>query len=160
MSTKPAIISFNGAFSFLSNFTVSPLVINDWHFTTVEHAYQAYKAENEEDRLKIQSAKTPGQAKKVGNTINLNAHFEKRKVAIMEMLLRAKFSTAHPRLLQGLLETDNAYLVEGNTWHDNYWGDCICPKCADTEGGNRLGKLLMRVRKLRSAERKKEEAQS
>ena len=160
MGTKPAIISFNGEFSFLSNFTVSPLVINDWHFATVEHAYQAYKAANDEDRLKVQSATSPSQAKTIGNTITMCKKFEQRKEAIMEMLLRAKFSDYHPQLLQSLLETDNAYLVEGNMWHDNYWGDCICRKCANIYGGNRLGKLLMRVRKMRQQEKRKEEAQS
>ena len=41
--------------------------------------------------------------------------------------------------------TGDAELIEGNTWHDNYWGVCSCSKC-NGRGKNRLGKLLMKVR--------------
>ena len=37
-------------------------------------------------------------------------------------------------------------LIEGNYWHDNYWGNCLCPKCKEIEGQNQLGKILMKVR--------------
>ena len=40
--------------------------------------------------------------------------------------------------------------------HDNEYGNCICPKCAEIEGENKLGKILMRVRtELREKEEKK-----
>lgn len=28
-------------------------------------------------------------------------------------------------------------------WHDNFFGDCVCPVCAKTPGQNWLGKILM-----------------
>ena len=45
-----------------------------------------------------------------------------------------------------LLSTSNATLVEGNWWHDNFWGDCYCPKCKGIPGANTLGRLLMELR--------------
>ena len=47
-----------------------------------------------------------------------------------------------------LLSTKDRELIEGNFWHDNFWGDCSCKKCQDIEGGNRLGKLLMEIREV------------
>jgi predicted NAD-dependent protein-ADP-ribosyltransferase YbiA (DUF1768 family) len=58
--------------------------------------------------------------------------------------LRLKFQD--PKLRAMLLATGNEELIEGNTWHDNTWGDCSCDACKDIEGKNMLGKLLMKVR--------------
>ena len=38
----------------------------------------------------------------------------------MREYLRLKFKI--PELREALLETGNAELTEGNTWHDNFWG--------------------------------------
>jgi predicted NAD-dependent protein-ADP-ribosyltransferase YbiA (DUF1768 family) len=61
------------------------------------------------------------------------------------MLLIEKF-TQNPELGKLLVETHPATLVEGNWWHDQFWGDCTCKKHADIPGANMLGKRLMRVR--------------
>jgi hypothetical protein len=45
------------------------------------------------------------------------------KVAVMQFLLRQKFY-AIPELGRRLLGTGDATLIEGNTWHDNFWGRC------------------------------------
>ena len=63
----------------------------------------------------------------------------------MLLCLRLKFRQ-NPRLRECLLSTQDAVLVEGNTWHDNYWGNCRCRKCRRHKGLNRLGRLLMQVR--------------
>ena len=39
-----------------------------------------------------------------------------------------------------LLETGDAILIEGNRYHDTYWG------MVDGVGENKLGKILMRIR--------------
>lgn len=58
----------------------------------------------------------------------------------------AKFS-GNPTLTKKLLATEDAILVEGNTWHDTYWGYDMRQK----RGQNKLGKILMQVRReLRS----------
>ena len=57
----------------------------------------------------------------------------------------AKF-TQNEELKEKLLATENEELVEGNTWHDTYWGVC------NRRGKNKLGKILMRIREeLRDA---------
>ena len=62
----------------------------------------------------------------------------------MYQALWLKFSI--PTLREKLLATDNEELVEGNTWHDNTWGECSCERCKDIKGQNRLGKMLMQIR--------------
>ena len=48
-------------------------------------------------------------------------------------------------LKEMLLQTGDEELVEGNYWHDVYFGVCSCPKCGN-KGENHLGKLLMKIR--------------
>ena len=62
----------------------------------------------------------------------------------MEDYLTCKF--AIPELREKLLATKDAELIEGNWWHDNFWGNCLCSKCKDIQGKNMLGKLLMKER--------------
>lgn len=64
---------------------------------------------------------------------------------VMLNCIRLKFRQ-HPKLKKKLLGTGDAVLIEGNTWHDNIWGDCSCPKCWNIEGKNLLGRILMQVR--------------
>lgn len=110
---------------------------------SVEHAYQAEKALKLEDFLKVLKAKSPGQAKKIGRTVEICKDWEARKLAVMERLLREKFSNDHLNTM--LLETFPNDLVEGNYWHDNFWGSCNCTSCGD-KGLNHLGQLLMAIR--------------
>ena len=67
---------------------------------------------------------------------------------IMHDIVLAKF-TQNPDLKAKLIATCDEYLLEGNTWHDNYWGVCLCngSKCLDKVGKNKLGLILMQVRK-------------
>ena len=49
------------------------------------------------------------------------------------------------------IETRNSssfslWVVHGNWWHDNYWGNCNCDRCKDIKGQNKLGKMLMDLR--------------
>jgi predicted NAD-dependent protein-ADP-ribosyltransferase YbiA (DUF1768 family) len=62
-------------------------------------------------------------------------------------VLEAKF--ADRDLADRLVATHPHKLVEGNTWHDQFWGDCHCGRCPG-EGENMLGVALMELRdKLR-----------
>jgi ribA/ribD-fused uncharacterized protein len=146
------ITSFSGDYRFLSNFALGGVVQYDGIFyKTVEHAYQAAKTVDEAERRRIHVAKHPGEAKKVGKKLTLRPNWDEIKLDIMLDLLKQKFSVGEFRIK--LIDTGDAELIEGNTWHDNYWGDCVCskPKCDDL-GRNWLGKLLMQVRKeLRNA---------
>ena len=62
----------------------------------------------------------------------------------MELLLRSKFS--QEPLRTWLLDTDPAELVEGNYWHDQFWGNCTCAVHFKFPGENHLGVQLMQIR--------------
>lgn len=66
------------------------------------------------------------QAKRRGRQIKMRPDWEDRKLTIMHNLLVHKFNE-NLELIPKLLDTGGAVLVEGNTWHDNYWGCCSCP---------------------------------
>lgn len=150
-----------GQYGFLSNFYTCELIIDDKHWKTVEHYFQAAKfdtfTEHEPTRTYIeliQMASTPGIAKILANQkigggypwrTKLNADinqsilsgvcirrdWETVKDSIMYKALHAKFSQ-NPVLLSKLLETEPFILVE-HTHRDAYWGD----------GGNGLGKNIL-----------------
>ena len=63
----------------------------------------------------------------------------------MLKIIRNKFSQT-PILGSWLKETYPKLLIEGNYWHDNYWGQCKCNRCTRYKGRNTLGKILMQVR--------------
>ena len=139
------INDFHGKYFFLSNFAESAIVLDGVLYPTVEHAFQAAKMVNESDRLAISRAKTPGQAKRIGRSGLMRSDWEEIKVEVMHQCLLRKF-LLNPFLREKLRETGDEELVEGNTWHDNCWGDCFCPKCANKPGLNHLGRLLMEIR--------------
>ena len=95
---------------------------------------------------------SPSDAKKAGRNLKLRSDWEEIKDRVMYDVCRAKFTMNDSlRLADRLLATGDEELVEGNTWHDNYWGDCHCEKCKDIPGRNQLGKTLMKLReKLRN----------
>lgn len=137
---------FKGLYRFLSNFYPSPIHIGEEMYPTSEHLYQAMKTKNKKTKEKIRLCKTPGNAKKLGRIIPLRKDWEKIKDKVMYFVVESKF-LENKKLEKQLLATGKKKLVEGNYWHDNYWGDCYCPKCKHIKGQNKLGKILMRVRK-------------
>lgn len=139
----PVVIDrFEADYAFLSNFYQEPC----GH--TNEHRFQAAKAKDQPVlRGHILACESPGKAKRLGRTVSLDVkRWNKRRVKVMAEGLRTKFS--NPVLRDLLLQTDNKVLIEGNHWHDNFWGHCYCNKCkADaTLGMNTLGILLMQLR--------------
>lgn len=138
------IDKFDGEYAFLSNFYFFPMCSNRTIFKTVEHYFQAYKAITRETFERIVAQPTPGLAKREGRMITLRKDWDTIKDQIMLEGLQLKFSNWDLR--EQLLATGDAILIEGNTWHDNYWGNCTCERCKDIEGKNHLGTLLMQVR--------------
>lgn len=136
----PIICNFRGGYRFLSNFY--PCDVGGW--PSVEHAFQAAKTDATMWRLRIRQAPTPGAAKRLGAQVPLRADWEDIKVNQMRALLRLKFRFAPLRTK--LLQTGEAELVEGNRWHDNFWGACSCDKCTPVPKQNWLGILLMEIR--------------
>ena len=140
---------FRDQYSFLSNFYYCPIIIDlgwlECQYPTAEHAFQAAKATNEADHRHVLLSGTPGQAKRRGRRIKKRDNWDEVKDDVMNTVVRAKF--ANDTLKQQLLATDKQLLKEGNTWHDNYWGNCACQKCEDKPGENVLGKILMKIRR-------------
>jgi N-glycosidase YbiA len=139
------IDSFSGHYWFLSNFSDSIVTYEGLTYPTIEHAYQAAKVLDPEQRAMIQSAETPANAKRLGRGVTLRADWEEQKVEIMTFLVRQKFFN-NPQLAEALLATKDEELVEGNTWGDRFWGMVFNYRRKEWEGRNQLGKILMQVR--------------
>ena len=138
------INQFEGGYEFLSNFYEVPFKWRGNEYPTVEHAFQAAKTRSFLKRIGISKLDTPGKAKRAGRQVELRSDWEQIKDQVMYDCLKEKFKIKE--LKEKLLATGNEELIEGTTWHDNYWGNCSCDKCKNIEGKNMLGKILMRVR--------------
>lgn len=148
--TTSPITMFQGEHRFLSNFYSYPIIWKGVEYPTAEHLYQTLKVPATEVnwRARIRCAKTPGEAKRLGRRAPLRKNWELDKECVMTSVVNAKFShLRHPDMVQKLLDTGSAKLVEGNTWHDNYWGSCVCTKCTHIPGENKLGEILMLCRR-------------
>jgi ribA/ribD-fused uncharacterized protein len=139
------ITLFRGEYRFLSNFAPFPVLFDGVEYPTAEHAYVAAKTLDPEVRARVRTIDTPGNVKYRGKSIELRADWEAVRDDVMLAILRSKF-TRNPKAGELLLATGVAELVEGNRWHDNYWGRCRCKHCKDASGRNTLGRLLMMVR--------------
>lgn len=137
------IREFRGNNYFLSNFSsIGNIEINGCVFSNGEAAFHSFKDLSKRTMFK---SLTPSEAKRFGRQVRLRADWEIVKDDIMYQVIKAKF-IQNETLKIKLLNTGNEKLVEGNRWHDNYWGSCICPNCQTKKGRNQLGKTLMRVR--------------
>ena len=134
--TKP-ITSFRGKNEFLSNMYPCYISYEGKIYPSVEHAFQAAKTLDPEERILFQICETY-RIKQLGKSVELRSDWETVKVSVMKELIKTKFSD--PILAKKLVDTGDAELVEGNTWGDTFWGVC------KSKGENHLGKLLMEVR--------------
>jgi ribA/ribD-fused uncharacterized protein len=147
VNTDEEINKFDGKYGFLSNFYPARItydigvvgITEPVTGLTLEHVYQACKARTREGALRVLAAETAGKAKAKGRDIALRVDWtEEKRIQVMTDLLRLKFEI--PGLRKQLLDTRSAWLVEGNTWNDTFWGVCR------GKGKNMLGLLLMQVR--------------
>lgn len=118
-------------------------------YHSVEHAYQAAKFFLLENR-KVINCLTAGAAKRHARSFAPKqdgwdkAAWVEKSLVFMEQLIAQKF--ADPVLQRLLLNTGDVTLIEGNYWHDNFWGACLCATCKDVASLNHLGRLLMHRR--------------
>lgn len=161
MKLPTEIRSFSDEWGFLSNFYPCSIEYEGVVYPSLEHGYQAAKTLNPKEREKfLYAGVTAGRAKRMGEAINQSgkrrADWMEVNVDIMRDLLMQKF---YPTILRRkLLCTFSANLVEGNWWHDCWWGLCYGGqpdgfdgrKCKqwphEPVGENWLGRLLMETR--------------
>jgi ribA/ribD-fused uncharacterized protein len=145
----PIISQFRGEYRWLSNFHIT--IIPD---KSTEHFFQAAKAKKDAEGLewkkRILDSEKPSDAKKLGGKVPLRDDWHDVKMYAMALANSYKFMGSFD-LYKMLMKTGNSYLIEGNVWHDNFWGLCIkkdCPRCSHVDGKNMLGNTLMAVRGL------------
>ncbi len=114
-------------------------------YPTAEAAFQAGKTLDPTLRANIAAAPSPAQAKHLGRAVALRPGWDGHvRHTVMREVLAAKFTD--PDLGMRLVGTGTALLVEGNTWCDQFWGCCTCPRHRAIPGQNWLGRHLMRLR--------------
>lgn len=134
------IKSFSGEYEFLSNFYEAPIIYEDTKYRNAEAAYQAQKTDSSDDQLKFANY-TAAKAKREGRKLEIRDDWEDVKIEIMRDIIFAKFFQ-NDDLSKRLLDTGDAALIEGNDWHDTFWGVDL----KTGEGQNNLGKILMEIR--------------
>lgn len=137
MSRK--IDKFRGEYYFLSNFYPAHVEYDGIAYKNNEAAFQAQKCARQEDKKQFANIDDPVIAKRLGAKVLLRRDWESVKLSIMKDIVKAKF-VQNPELARKLLETKDAYIEEGNTWSDRFWGTYL------GEGQNHLGKIIMEVR--------------
>jgi len=138
-------IEFNSksaSYSELSNFHLSPFMLEGKMWPTVEHYFQAQKFPTNPDlQERICSANSALSAKRFGQTktFAFRDDWETIKDAVMEKGIRAKFQQ-NPELAAVLAGTGTAWLIE-KAPRDSYWGSG-----PNGCGKNKTGHIIMRVR--------------
>tara|TARA_Y100001934_G_C12339097_1_gene769180 strand:- start:906 stop:1529 length:624 start_codon:yes stop_codon:yes gene_type:complete len=155
-----------GQYRFLSNFEACDVTlpaetveIGENHtlhlppmkFDNVENAYMAWKTLDLGLRAKI-AQMSPKEAKRLSldGEIPLRPDYsDEGRLFVMTLLNEQKYSRNNPELRKKLLETEDACLMEGNTWGDTFFGFDL----NTGHGENNLGQILMYVRdKIRTEE--------
>lgn len=135
------ITRFEKDYRYLSNFWPCKVEFEGIVYPSAEHAYQAAKTLDRNVRILISELPTAGAAKRFGReTIKLRPGWDKMKIIYMITIVSAKFNQ-NPDLMELLMGTKPALLIEGNTWGDTFWGECPLGN-----GKNHLGKILMTIR--------------
>ena len=137
------IARFEGHYRWLSNFAPAVVTHQGITFPTVENAYQAAKCADRRAMAPFVVC-TASQSKRLGRKVEIRSDWLDVKLGIMHKLLRQKFEHQHHQT--ALIATRDWDIVEGNYWHDNFWGDCSCIRCKYNPGQNHLGKLIMQLR--------------
>lgn len=147
------IKGFFGPYRWLSNYGVCPQGVEyDGNiYRTVENAYHASKVlpECRADFIDIH----PSEAKKLWERCPLvdkdQSEWSKRRTAVMGGLVFNKFFR-DMELRKKLLDTENKYLEESNSWGDAFWGVALKGTTneywKDRKSKNMLGGILTETR--------------
>ena len=125
----------------LSTFSQYGFDLDDAHWPSVEHYYQAMKFDNPEYREKIRSAEHPKRARRLGRTrfkkIRKDWHAVREVVMTRGVYIKCR---THNSVAELLINTGEQKIVERSSY-DYFWG---CGR--DGRGHNTFGKVLMNVR--------------
>ncbi len=155
MANSPERIErFEGDYEFLSNmFVVEPngIVIVEnrkrIRLPSSEYIYASSRLKLDQDREYVRDAPSGRKARDRARHLIDTGHpatyeDDEGRVALMRQAIDAKFFVGS-KMASMLLATENALLVEGNDWDDNFWG---CSPPDNPEGLNNLGIILMERR--------------
>jgi N-glycosidase YbiA len=137
--------SYKTTFAWLSNFYEYPVTVRlrcgTFEFRNAEAAYQCLKQHHLDRDKVIRFTKLSGRnARNAGKTlVDIHPDWDAKKEAAMKYVLRSKFIA--PVMQKKLVQTGDLPLVHLSPW-DRYWG-------VDDNGvgSNRLGELLMQIRR-------------
>lgn len=139
------IKGFFDQYRFLSNFHMCDVYFGGMLFPSSEHAYMSVKTQDttikEKFTKRVQIQLTCSEARKLGQKITLKPNWEQIKYDVMLAIVFDKF-WRNRDIRDKLIETNNKYLEETNSWGDEYWG----VNYKTGIGANNLGKILMKVR--------------
>ena len=142
------VLRFTDKYRFLSNFFEVSIYYDGLVFRSAENAYQASKTDSRAIQESFQDI-DPREAKKRGRHLVLRDGWDAARLDYMSEIVHAKF-TQHKDLRRRLLATGIEELIEGNTWHDNFYGVCECggekPGCDAGHAQNWLGRILVAER--------------
>ena len=130
------ISNFKNEYYFLSNLFEVPVEYGGKTFRTAESAFQAQKDASRADefmRLKGSDARS------LGEKVEPRQDWDQVRVQIMREVVECKFKQ-NRWLMQKLMNTGKAQLVQESDWNDTFWG------VYKGKGENMLGKILMEIR--------------
>ena len=136
----PEIERFRDEYDFLSNSHPAEILYDGLTFSCAEAAFQAARCPQMSDKKRIAQG-DGSRAKMIASRIEPAPGWDERKLAVMEDILRAKF-TQHPGLARKLKDTGSAVLINGISGKDRFWGRDLYTD----QGENHLGRLLMKLR--------------
>ena len=129
---------FRGKYFFLSNFYPAKVCYEGLMYKSAEAAFQAAKTLDNDTRIAFTKMNESIDKKEV-RKIPLRKDWEEIKFKVMYDIVKDKFSR-NKNIKSLLIQTENEYLQEENTWGDRIWGTC------NGYGQNMLGHILMQVR--------------
>jgi ribA/ribD-fused uncharacterized protein len=145
-----------GEYRNFSNMAEYPIQIEEKKYPTVEHYYQAMKAQEFDPEMEEKIRLTPSTkaVKTLGDNIKnfIKEVWDSKQLEIMKRGVRAKF-IQHPELMKQLQDTGDKQIGNSDA-RDSFWGIGTSEnteKSKDSskwKGQNQLGKLLMEIRKM------------
>lgn len=139
------ISRFRGQFGFLSNMYSCQVRYMSQIFPSAEHAFQWAKNPQDDEWAATctNTLVSSSDIKRLGKKTKLRKDWDDIRRAVMIEIVRCKF-TQNEDLRFQLLNTGTENIVEGNTWHDTFWGVDVTRQ--PNYGENHLGRILMQVR--------------